>query len=109
MVEYPRLIASCSFHVYDNGGGSEEYVLATADGRQFKISGLARRILTRLDGKTPIDRIAADLNAESIPITPDQLRDLLDRKYSSLGVIEDGREPALLAVTTRTLRRLGFP
>lgn len=108
MIEYPRL-ASCSFHVYDNGGGSEEYVLATADGRQFKISGLARRILARLDGKTPIDRIAAELNADSVPITPDQLRHLLDQRYSPLGIIEDGLEPAPPVATVRTTRSIGFP
>ena len=51
MIEYPKLAASCSFHAFDNGGGSEEYVLATAGGRQFKVSGLAYKILSRLDGK----------------------------------------------------------
>src|SRR5436309_12579516 len=93
MTEYPRLTASCSFHPYDNGGGGEEYVLATADGRQFKVSRLARDIFSRLDGKTSIVGIAAELSAGAVPITPDQLRTLLEKKYAPLGVIEDGTTP----------------
>lgn len=107
--EYPRLAASCTFHPYDNGGGSEEFVLATAGGRQFRVSGLARRVLSRLDGETSLDQVAADLGAESIPVTPDQLRTLLAQKYLPLGILEDGTAAAPLAGSSRTVRRLGFP
>jgi putative peptide zinc metalloprotease protein len=109
MIEYPRLAASCTFHAYDNGGGSEEFVLATASGRQFKISSLARKILGRLDGKTGIDQLSAELGLESVAITPDQLRTLLEQKYIPLGIIEDGAAPELPADSSRTVRRIGFP
>src|SRR3954452_7254638 len=109
MIEYPRLAATCSFHAFDNGGGSEEYVLATAGGRQFKVSGLACKILSRLDGKASIEQIAAQLNAEAVPITPDQLRALLEQRYVPLGVIEDGAASEPPAVASRTTRKIGFP
>jgi putative peptide zinc metalloprotease protein len=109
MLEYPKLSGSCSFHRYDNGGGAEEYVLASADGRQFKVSALARRILERLDGRTHIDQIAADLASEGVPVTPEQLRTLLEQRYASLGVLEDGTMPAPPAATASTVRRPGFP
>lgn len=108
MYDYPRLSASCTFHNYDNGGGPEEYVLTSADGRQFKVSGLARKILARLDGTTHIDQIAADLNADAVLITPGQLRALLDQRYGGLGVIEDG-SLAELPPPAQTMRRFGFP
>jgi putative peptide zinc metalloprotease protein len=108
MLDCPKLANSCSFHRYDNGGGSEEYVLASADGRQFKVSALAREVLSRLDGRTSIDRIAADLNAESVPITSDQLRTLIEERYAGLGVIE-GASNGPSPEATRTVRRPGFP
>lgn len=109
MTEFPRLSASCTFHAYDNGGGSEEFVLATSGGRQFKISGLSRRILGRFDGRTRVDQIAADLNSESVPITPDQLRELIRQKYVPLGIIQDGELPEPPPEVSRTVRRIGFP
>ncbi len=109
MIEYPRLAPSCTFHAFDNGGGSEEFVLATAGGRQFRISSLARKILGRLDGKTGIDQLSADLGVESVAITPDQLRALIEQKYIPLGIIEDGAAPEPPADSSRTVRRIGFP
>lgn len=111
MIEYPKLASTCSFHVFDNGGGSEEFVLAAAGGRQFKISGLAHQILSRLDGESRIEQIAARLNAEALPITPDQLRALLEQKYMPLGVIEDGAAPppAGTSQAVQTTRKIGFP
>jgi putative peptide zinc metalloprotease protein len=109
MIEYPKLAATCSFHAFDNGGGSEEYVLATAGGRQFKVSGLACKILSRLDGRASIEEIAAQLNAEAVPITPDQLRALLEQRYVPLGVIEDGAASEPPAGVSRTTRKIGFP
>lgn len=111
MLDFPKLADSCAFHAYDNGGGAEEYVLTTANGRQFKVSALARKILSRLDGRTHIDQIAADLNAESVPITPEQLRNLLEQRYVGLGVIEDGTAAASPspAGMARATPRPGFP
>lgn len=108
MLTAPRLAPDCSFHAYDNGGGREEYVLASGDGRQFKVSALARRILGRLDGRTTLDEIAAELNGDSIPVTTDQLRQMLETTYLRLGVIEDGAAPE--RPTRRAVRRRpGFP
>jgi putative peptide zinc metalloprotease protein len=108
MLVAPKLAPGCSFHVFDNGGGNEEYVLASADGRQFKVSALAHRILARLDGETTLDQIADELADDSIPVTPDQLRSLLEEKYLRLGVIEDATAPP---GSSRTVvrRRPGFP
>lgn len=110
MIEHPRLSAACTFHPFDNGGGREEYVLATGDGRQFRVSALARQILRRLDGTTGLDELARQLQAEAIAVTADQLRALLEEKYSRLGVIEDGDEPPPEhELGTRVRRRPGFP
>jgi hypothetical protein len=109
MLNTPRLTAGCSFHAYDNGGAKEEYVLASGDGRQFKISALARRVLGRLDGRRTIDQITAELNDESIPVTSDQLRQMLEGTYLKLGVIEDGAAPPAPPVRTTARRRPGFP
>lgn len=108
MIFAPRLAPGCSFHRFDNGGGREEYVLAGADGRQYKVSALAHRILSRLDGETTLDQISEELRGDSIPLTPDQLRSLLEGTYLRLGVIED---PAVTPGPARTLvrRRPGFP
>ena len=108
MLSAPKLASGCSFHVFDNGGSSEEYVLASADGRQFRVSALAHRILVRLDGETTLDQIADELTADSIPITPDQLRSLLEAKYLRLGVIEDAEAPSAPARAV-VRRRPGFP
>lgn len=108
MLIAPRLAPDCTFHVYDNAGGREEYVLASGDGRQFKVSALARRILGRLDGRTTLDQIAAELNGESIPVTPDQLRQMLEDTYLRMGVIEDGAAPAR-PPRPAVRRRPGFP
>lgn len=109
MLTYPRLAADCSFHAYDNAGGDEEYVLATPDGRQFKVSGLARRILARLDGETTIDQLAAELNQDSVPISPAQLRTLLEEKYGRLGVVVDAADPKEPVRRSTLRRRPGFP
>lgn len=109
MLNTPRLTAGCSFHAYDNGGAREEYVLASGDGRQFKVSALARRILVRLDGRTTLDQIASELNDEAIPVTSDQLHQMLEGTYLRLGVIEDGTAPATPPVRTTVRRRPGFP
>lgn len=107
--DYPKLSPSCSFHVYDGGREQVEYVLGV-DGRHFRISALARRILERLDGKTSLEEIAAGLHLEeSVEITADELRTLIEKQYSHLGVFErDGLAPAPEAVS-RGARRTGFP
>ena len=94
--EYPRLSPSCSFHLYDGGGdGSvgQEYVLGVG-GRHFRVSALARRILERLDGKTSLAEIAARLQGESVAITADELRTVLEQRYSRLGVLAPAAVPA---------------
>lgn len=108
MLVAPRLAPGCSFHLFDNAGGGEEYVLASGDGRQFKVSALAHRILARLDGETTIDELADELAGESLPITPDELRSLLEETYLRLGVIEDAAAaPGVARPAVR--RRPGFP
>lgn len=105
-LSHPRLAAGCSFHAFDNGGGSEEFVLATGDGRQLKISALAHRILARLDGATTVAQIAKELNDDSIPITTEQLLALLEQQYK--GVVEDESAP-VSPVRAATPLRPGFP
>jgi putative peptide zinc metalloprotease protein len=105
--EFPKLSPACSFHVYDGGRGREEYVLGV-DGRHFRISALARRILERFDGKTSLQEIAAVLQRESIAITADELRLLVEQRYSHLGVLEGEGQPAAPAIP-RGVRPTGFP
>jgi len=110
VTDFPRLAAGCTFHPYDNGGGGEEFVLATGDGRQFRVPGVVRRIFRRLDGKTRLSEVAAQLQAEGTPIREEHLRVLLETKYGHLGVIEDGNVPPAESLPTRVTRhRIGFP
>ncbi len=104
--DYPKLSSACSFHVYDGGRGREEYVLGV-DGRHFRISALARRILERFDGKTSLQEIAAVLQQESVAITAYELRVLIEQRYSHLGVLE--REDLSPAPAPRSARPTGFP
>jgi len=108
MLAAPKLTPGCSFHLFDNGEDREEYVLASADGRQFRVSALAHRILARLDGETTLDQIADELAGDSISVTPEQLRSLLEEKYLKLGVIEDADAPSVPG-RTAVRRRPGFP
>lgn len=82
----PRLAPSCSFHPYDNGGGAVEYLLAVGDGRQFKIPALAHRLLTALDGETPLERLSADLRSEGFEIAPAEIERVVGR-YAAVGAI----------------------
>jgi putative peptide zinc metalloprotease protein len=103
--DFPKLSPACSFHVYDGGRGREEYVLGI-DGRHFRISALARRILERFDGKTSLQEIAALLQEDSVAITADELRTLIEQRYLHLGVLE--RE-GLAPVRAHQARPTGFP
>ena len=107
--DFPKLSSSCSFHVYDGGRGREEYVLGV-EGRHFRVSALARRILERLDGKTSLEEIAAGLQSESVAITADELRTLIAQRYSHLGVLErTDLSPAPPRPASRGARPTGFP
>lgn len=106
--DYPKLSPSCSFHAYDNGGGHEEYVLGFA-GRHFRVSALARRILEQLDGRTSLQEIAAGLQRESIEISPDELRNLIEQRYSHLGVFERESLSPAPPPLSRGVRPTGFP
>jgi putative peptide zinc metalloprotease protein len=108
--DYPKLSPACSFHVYDGGRGEEEYVLGV-DGRHFRVSARARRILERLDGKTSFEEIAVGLNREeAVEITADDLRTLIEKKYSHLGVLADGRPQGPGSdAASRGARPTGFP
>ncbi len=108
MIEYPKLSAAYSFHPYDNGGGAEEYVLCIGEGRQFKVSALARRVLSRLDGTARLDEVAAGLNAEAVPVTAENLQVLVER-YAGLGAIENGADSLPLTPAARLTLRPGFP
>ncbi|HEX3552544.1 MAG TPA: hypothetical protein VIA62_04890 [Thermoanaerobaculia bacterium] len=108
MISPPKLSAACAFHPYDNGGGSEEFVLCIGEGRQFKVSALARRVLSRLDGTVCLDEIAAGLNAEAVPVTAQQLAVLVER-YAALGAIENGATGPPVPTAARPALRAGFP
>lgn len=99
----PRLSPGCSFHAFDNGGRKEEYVLCMPNGRQFKVSALARRILESLDGCTELEYIVSQLNGEGVAITLQQLRSILEGRFASLGVIEDGSAASAPAAATSSL------
>jgi putative peptide zinc metalloprotease protein len=108
MIETPKLSAACAFHHYDNGGGRKEYVLCIGEGRQFKVSALARNVLSRFDGTVCLDEVAAGLNAEAVPITVQQLEAILSR-YAALGAFETGAAGQVPAAAARPALRPGFP
>lgn len=103
-----KLADGCTFHEFDNGLGKPEFVVSTPTGRQAKVGQLARSILERLDGKTPLEEIVEDLRARSVPVTVEQIRKLLQEQYAPLGILDDQCRdtPRQVAVATQ---KVGFP
>ena len=103
----PRLRPDVSFHPYDNGGGREEHVAATPDGRQFRINAITKRVLEQLDGETTLDQVAERLSTPELTLSGEQLMPILER-YRGMGLLEsaEGSPPP---ASPRKLRVTGFP
>jgi putative peptide zinc metalloprotease protein len=89
-----RLKAGCEFYPYDGAKDKEEFIVQTPDKRQFKISALSKNILQRLDGTRSLDEVACELQARSISISTNELRNLLLHQYGKLNILE-GEDPEL--------------
>ncbi len=87
MQTYLKLADGCTVLPFDTGR-DEEYMVCMPNGRQFKINPLARRILERLDGQTTLGKIVSELNADSLPLTADHLRTML-QQYINLGIVSN--------------------
>lgn len=108
MSPLPRLIDDLQFYPFDNGSEREEYVAATPDGRQFRISSMTKRVLEQLDGQTSLETVAERLSTPELVIETGHIEPVLAR-YRSMGLLEsaDGQE-APTPVHQR-LRLVGFP
>jgi putative peptide zinc metalloprotease protein len=84
-----KLKEGCEFYPYDGGMGKQEFIIRTPDNRQFKISALSKHILQRLDGTRTLDEVVLELTGEGIDVSADQLRDLLEKQYGKLRVLEN--------------------
>jgi putative peptide zinc metalloprotease protein len=83
-----RLREGCEFYPYDGAKDKEEFIVKTPDNRQFKISALTKDILQRLDGNRTLDDVSRELEARSVSISGDKLRDLLLQQYGKLNILE---------------------
>ena len=85
-----KLSDECKFYPYDNGRREkDEFIIHTPDGRQFRISQLAKDILQQMDGQTSLLEIARELNSREIPISEEQLTELVEKRYRALGVFSN--------------------
>jgi putative peptide zinc metalloprotease protein len=91
MQEFIKLDAECKFYPYDGGHTQGAFIIRTPEGRQFKISSLAKSILEQLDGKTDIHQVAHNLDAGSASVSEEQLRKLIETKYTPMGIFEHTR------------------
>lgn len=92
MHQFLKLNDNCRFYPYDSGRDKDEFILRTPEGRQFKISALAKSILEQLDGVTGLDHVTHSLRANSVPISEEELRALIETKYATMGIF-DGVPP----------------
>ena len=100
-----KLSDECKFYPYDSGRGEkEEFIIHTPAGRQFRISRLAKEILQQMDGQTSLPEISRELNSRSIPISEEQLSELVEKRYRALGVFAN-YEPAEADVDTEKARK----
>jgi putative peptide zinc metalloprotease protein len=83
-----RLKEGCEFFPYDGAKDKEEFIVTTPDKRQFKISALTKDILQQLDGNRSFDDVACELEARSVSISSNELRDLLLQQYGKLNILE---------------------
>lgn len=89
-----RLKEGCEFYPYDGAKDKEEFIVRTPDKRQFKISALSKDILQRLDGTRSLDEVVCELEAKSVSISSNELRNLLLQQYGKLNILE-GEDPEL--------------
>ena len=82
-----KLSDECKFYPYDSGRSEkEEFIIHAPGGRQFRIPKLAKEILERMDGETSLQEIVRELNSRSISISEQQLSELIEKRYRTLGV-----------------------
>lgn len=106
---YYRLKDGCEFYPYDGGMGKEEFVLRTPDNRQFKVSALSKQILERLDGTRGLGELVLELAEEGVDISGDQLRDLLEKQYGKLRVLENSDPDVNQRLQPHSTSSLGLP
>lgn len=88
MHQFIKLNNNCRFYPYDSGRDKAEFIIRTPEGRQFKISALAKNILEQLDGATELSQVTHSLRADSILISEDELRNLIETKYTDMGIFD---------------------
>jgi putative peptide zinc metalloprotease protein len=94
MATHYSLKPGCSFFPFHSGSGAEEYIVRTADDRQFRISGSARRLLETLDQGVSLEQIYAQMAARQPDLTWEQLRGLIRQHYGPLLVSSDEESPS---------------
>jgi putative peptide zinc metalloprotease protein len=87
--QFMKLNGDCEFYPYDGGQDKDGFIIRTPEGRQFKISPLAKNVLEQLDGKTSLGQIAHNLNADSVAVSEEQLHKLIETKYAALGIFDN--------------------
>lgn len=90
MATHYSLKPGCSFLPFHNGSGSQEYIVRTADDRQFRISAAARQLLESLDQGVSLEQIYARMSAEQPDLTWAKLDNLIRSHYGALLVSENG-------------------
>src|SRR5258708_2834243 len=89
MTTYLKLNPGCRFYPYEGSSGAQEFLIRTAQGRQFRLSPLAKDLLESLDGSTSLETIAGRLRCRNINLPAEQLESFLEQEYGALGIFEN--------------------
>jgi putative peptide zinc metalloprotease protein len=90
MATHYQLKPGCSFFPFHNGSSDDEFIIRTADNRQFRISAAARQLLESLNQGTSLEQIYAHLSATQPDLTWEKLDNLIRRHYSAVLVCSTG-------------------
>jgi hypothetical protein len=95
MATYFSIKPGCTFHAFHNGSSRTEYVVKTADRRQFKISEAARKLLRDLDRGLSVEQIHAQMSTEQPGLTCEDLNKFILAHYGALLESRSGQQFAL--------------
>jgi len=90
-----QLKQGCVFSPFDTGRDSREFVLRTPAGRLYRVSGLVKDVLERLDGRSTLTEVFLRLDVPLDPQSFSRVAALIEEHYLPLGILEsrqgDGR------------------
>lgn len=105
MATYFFIKPGCTFHAFHNGSSRTEYVVRTADQRQFKISDTARKLLQDLDRGLSVEQIHSEMSAKQPDLTCADLNNFILAHY---GWVLESRSGQRFTDSVRVNARMGL-